>query len=120
MTKDELSQYLVKRYDKLYGDQSSWRTLWQELADYVHTRKSGNITGQVSPGTKRTDKLYDSTAEYANGLLAASMNGALTSNSVKWFALRVKGVQENKAITDWLEDCSAKMYRAIHFGGTIF
>lgn len=113
MTKDELSLYIIKRYDRWYDDQSNWRTLWQELADYVHTRKSGNITGKTSPGIKRTENLYDSTAEYANGLLAASMNGALTSSSVKWFSLRVKGIRETKEITDWLEDCSNKMYRAL-------
>lgn len=112
MTNDEFAQYVVKRHIRLYDDQSNWRTNWQELADYEHPRKATNIAGYTTPGIKLTDKLYDSTAIHANELLAASMNGALTSSSVKWFNLRVRGLETDKATTDWLEDCANRMYRA--------
>lgn len=113
MTRDEIGSYVLKRYDKLYSDQANWRSLWQDLADFIHPRKSSGILNQRSPGVSQTDRLFDSTAIHANELLAASMNSAITSSAAKWFGLKVRGMENpDKAVTDWLEDCAEKMYRA--------
>lgn len=111
---DDVVSRVVKRYDKLYEEQATWRSSWQELADYVHPRKS-NITEKTNPGGKQTDKLFDSTAIHSNELLAASMNSALTPSFAKWFSLKVRPeeLMLDAAVRLWLEEVSLRIAMAL-------
>lgn len=105
---------LLKRWERLASDRRVWETLWQDLAEFVLPRKS-NITISRTPGRKQTERLFDSTAIHANELLAASMQGALTSSSVKWFRLRMRQPELNQVrdVQLWLEDSADRMYAAL-------
>jgi hypothetical protein len=104
---------ILKRYDRLYEQQQVDRAVWQELAEYILPRKS-NITTKRTPGAKQTTRLYDSTAVRANELLAASMQGALTSAAVKWFRLKLRQqeLNEDPEVAAWLDACTDRMYLA--------
>ena len=111
---EDIAKMVIGRYDKLYADQANWRSLWQDLADFIHPRKSSSIISQGSPGGSQTERLFDSTAIHANELLAASMSSALTSGATKWFSLKIRGLDnEDKEVSEWLEMCSTRMYKAI-------
>ena len=104
---------LLGQYDRLYTAQNNWREIWQELADYIIPRKTG-FTSKVTPGTKTTTKLFDSAAIHANELLAASMNGTLTSQSIQWYNLAIGGLdlEKDNEANKWLELCAREMTRA--------
>lgn len=105
---------LVKRADRLAEKRVLWEPLWRDLALYILPRKSNILLGK-QPGSKQTEKLFDSTAIHANEVLAASIQGALTNPIVRWFALRMReaGLNETKEIADWLDECSVRIFLAI-------
>ena len=107
----ETFDYIRKRLDKLEADRGTWESHWQEILDYVMPRKA-EITFLRSRGEKRTEVLFDSTAITANNLLAASLQGTLTSPSLPWFSLKLRDDDANKIrdVQIWLEDTARRMY----------
>lgn len=93
----------------------TWEDHWQEILDYVMPRKADVITMRTK-GEKRTEILFDSTAIQASTLLAASLQGTLTSPSLPWFSikLRDKELNENEDVARFLEDTARRMYDAFN------
>lgn len=106
---------LMKRWDRLVTEHQMWCDMWQQLADYIHPRRSQFFVVR-SQGARQTEKLFDSTAIDANDRLANTMNGTLTSRSIKWFGLKVRdeSLNENQAVQEWLEESSKRMFRAFN------
>jgi len=104
-------EYIKKRVDALASDRGTWEVNWQEILDYVMPRKADVVTLRTK-GEKRTEVLFDSTAITANNLLAASLQGTLTSPSLPWFSIKLRDEQlnENRAVQLWLEDTARRMY----------
>lgn len=111
---DSKAERALRRADDLFTGQRLWLPAWQELSDFIQPRKA-NIQVQRSPGQSLTDRLFDSTAIHANELLAASMQGALTSDAFRWFGLRLRGVELEKdhQVAVDLEWCAQDMYDAL-------
>ena len=86
-TIDEQAVILLKRFSSLQSQRQTWESHWQEIADFVVPRKA-DVTKKRSPGDKRTELVFDSTAIHAAELLSASLHGMLTNMSTKWFSLR--------------------------------
>jgi hypothetical protein len=108
-------EQILKRLAKLESSKQIWSEHWQEILDYVMPRKA-EVTTQYARGAKRTSKLYDSTAIHSNTLLAASLQGTLTSASLPWFHLKVMDENLNlrRDVSVWLEDCRNRMYKAFN------
>lgn len=100
----------IRRYNELLTPWRVWAVEYQELADFILPRKS-SIQVRKIPGTKRTQKLFDSTAVRAAEMLASSIHGTLTSSSLRWFYLEVDD-QELAADQDvqiWLYNVTNRM-----------
>ena len=108
-------EQILKRLGRLESAKQTWEVHWQEILDYVMPRKA-EVTVQYAKGAKRTEKLYDSSAIHANTLLAASLQGTLTSASLPWFHLRVRdeNLNQSREVQVWLEDCRNRMYKAFN------
>jgi len=108
-------EQILKRLERLESGKQTWEIHWQEILDYVMPRKA-EVTVQYAKGSKRTEKLYDSSAIHANTLLAASLQGTLTSASLPWFHLRVRdeSLNQSREVQVWLEDCRNRMYKAFN------
>ena len=100
-------EYIKKRCANLESVRQTWEDHWQEILDYVMPRKA-DVTFVRSRGEKRTEVLYDSTAITANNLLAASLQGTLTSASLPWFHLKLRDTEtnQNRDIQLWLAESS--------------
>lgn len=109
----QADEYL-ERWEQHRNHRRYWEPVWQELAEFIQPRKS-NITYTRTPGRQQTERLFDSTAIHANEMLAASMQGALTSSATRWFSLRIRGVELDKdhAVALLLEQCASEMYDTI-------
>ena len=105
-------EYIKKRLGSMEESRGTWETHWQEILDYVMPRKADVITLRTTKGEKRTEVLYDSTAITANNLLAASLQGTLTSPSLAWFSIKLRDEQlnQNREVSLWLEDTAKRMY----------
>jgi len=104
-------EYIKKRLDRLGQERGTWEVNWQEILDYVMPRKADVVTLRTR-GEKRTEVLFDSTAITANNLLAASLQGTLTSPSLPWFSIKLRDeeLNENRDVQLWLEDTARRMY----------
>lgn len=108
-------EQILKRLGKLESSKNTWIDHWQEILDYVMPRKA-EVSVKYAKGSKRTEKLFDSSAIHANTLLAASLQGTLTSASLPWFHLRVRdeNLNQDREVSVWLEDCRNRMYKAFN------
>lgn len=73
----------------------NWDTFWQEVAERCLTDQADfNVTR--SPGTRRTQRVYDSTTAMAINRSASAIVGLITPKSERWHSLRT----DNDAIND--------------------
>src|SRR5215472_9366991 len=93
---EDTVDYNLRRFQYLLDIQKLWAVEWQELADYVLPRKN-SILVRRTPGAKRTQKVFDSTAIRATELLAASMHGTLTPSWLRWFYIETDDDDPAKA-----------------------
>ena len=109
----KLAQQLKSNLSRLMEKRSTWESHWQECADYMQPRKA-EITKERARGDKRNIQIFDATAIHALELLAASLQGMLTSSANRWFAMRYKEalLNESDEAKEWLEDATDKMYLA--------
>ena len=91
---DEQAVVLLKRLDTLAAQRKTWENHWQEIGDYIVPRKA-DITLSRTPGDKRMEKVFDSTAIHAAELLSASLHGMLTNPSTRWFDLQYQDLDLN-------------------------
>lgn len=100
----------IRRYNDLLVPWRIWSAEYQELADYVLPRKNSIQVRRV-PGTKRTQKLFDSTAVRASEMLASSMHGSLTSSHLRWFYLETDDQDLNQVdeVRVWLHQVTDRM-----------
>lgn len=105
---------IFRRLKSLEVTHTQWRPVWQELSDYIIPRKNDIYMSQ-SVGKRRTEQLFDSTAVHANEILASSMAGSLTNQSMKWFTLKMRDERLNDVynVNLWLQDCVDRMNAAL-------
>ena len=108
-----LARELKSNLSRLMEQRSTWESHWQECADFMQPRKA-EITRERARGDKRNIQIFDATAIHALELLAASLQGMLTSSANRWFAMRYKEalLNESDEAKEWLEDATDKMYLA--------
>ena len=116
MAQEYTGRELIERYESLRNNRRTWEDHWQELADHLIPRKA-TITTVRTPGTKAHTKRFASEPMHALDVLAANLQGTLTSRSFRWFDLQIANNDElNKvpAIRQWLQESSKRMWNAIN------
>ena len=96
-----LIKKLEQRRKQLYDEQSTWRSWWSEVSDYIlpdHGRYLDGDENKDNDGDKRHQKIIDSTATDAMDILASGMQSGLTSPARPWFRL----VTPDPALLDYL------------------
>jgi len=99
---------LLQRYESAKKHRDVWNTNWEECYDYALPQRSG-FYGDLSPGGKRTTRIYDATAMDAADGLAASLLGNLTPSWSQWFGLKPGSEvseEEAKSLSPALEKAS--------------
>ena len=124
---------LRQRYDGLKGssERSNYEAHCQDIAQVVSPRKI-DFVGNVTPGDKRMQRVYDPTGIHANELLAAGLHGLATNPATKWFSLRMVGqkiqnqegesidVNEDEHVLEYLSDVEELMWQRLYQPGTNF
>lgn len=108
------AQEKIAQYEDSKQTRSGFEPTWQELGTFVQPKRS-DILFKRSPGQSQTERLFDATAVLANDILAASMQGSLTSNAVRFFGLGVRNLELDKKhqLRLDLDACASEMYSAI-------
>lgn len=104
---------VVQRFKRAKDRRSTWESHWQECYDYALPQR-GDVIRALTPGAKRTDKLFDGTAPDAVDQLAASLLAQMTPPWTRWFGFRPGtdyGESDRDAASAALEAVAATLQR---------
>ena len=95
----EKAREVVQRHERLAGDRVNWESHWQEIAERVLPRMSREFQslGVRTPGEKRTELMFDSTAALGLERFSSVLDSMITPQSSKWHRLRASVPSLNKA-----------------------
>lgn len=111
----DIGKTLAKRRETLRGPRENFDTIYEDVSKYIVPSRR-EILSRHTPGRRRTDSLFDSTAPDACALAAAAAHGSMTPETFKWFAPELDD-PELAAITgvdDWSYRVSDVMFRTIN------
>ena len=91
---------LLSRYRQAKARRGQWESLWQECADFA-LPSGGGLGRELSPGQRRTDRIFDGTAPDAVEQLAASLLSELTPPWSRWFGLAAGPAVTEAERTAW-------------------
>jgi len=78
---------ILSWYDQLRAQYATFFNTAQEVVDYMQPEHRG-ITVDNTPGTRKSEKIFDSTAPNSVFLLASFLSGALFPQDQEWFNVR--------------------------------
>ena len=108
---DDLARGVMAEWDRLNGERGTWLQHWQDVANYVCPDRA-DYTVLRSPGQKRMQYIYDSTAIQAHEQLTSGLHSLLTSPTLQWFGLRAEDetINADTNARIWLDDAAKRMY----------
>lgn len=101
---DARVQELKRRHERVRAGRSTWESHWREVADRVMPAH-GDFQGRVEPGSKRTEKIFDSTATTALPKFAAALESLMIPTTQKWHGVRLQDerLNERDDVKRWCE-----------------
>ncbi|CCO25008.1 portal protein [Maridesulfovibrio hydrothermalis] len=105
----------TSRLQTLRQERRSWEGHWQEISDYILPRKGIYDGQQPNDGRMKGGKIIDSTATRGLRILAAGLQGGLTSPARPWFRLGIsdRDITRHKSVREWISKVEKIMYRAL-------
>ncbi|HJW82444.1 MAG TPA: portal protein [Acidiferrobacterales bacterium] len=106
----------VAAFQMAAGERGTWDSHWEEIARMVLPSFSGSFTSNgesQTPGSKRTQHLYDSTAPIALPRFAAVMESMLTPRGTKWHRLAPvePALMKDRSVRLWLDEATDLLFR---------
>src|SRR5215510_9792158 len=77
---------LLARHAELVQQRTLYDHVWQDQLELM-LPGAADITHYRTPGSTRTDRLFDTTAILASQTLAANIMGAVTNQAITWATL---------------------------------
>lgn len=105
---------IISQFDKLRAERSNYELRWQEISDYVVPNRGDFVVTRPSGDNSQRVKVFDSTAEQANNLLASSLYGGLVNPSSKWFHLSIQTPLPRNltsSLPRWIEFVTDEMFK---------
>jgi len=100
----------IRVFGELKSARSTWESHWQEIGDRMYPRKA-DFTVERTPGEKRNQQVYDSTAIIAAETLASGLHGMLTNPATQWFQMAAEDTALNSVrdVQVWLKTVNRVM-----------
>lgn len=107
----DLARNILGEWDRLNADRANFLQHWQDVSNYVCPDRA-DYTVSRSPGQKRMQYIYDSTAIQSHEQLTSGLHSLLTSPTLQWFGLKAEdeAINKNTEARIWLDDASARTY----------
>jgi hypothetical protein len=103
----------LRRLERLRKDRSTFRDHWRDLADHFLPRHVRfEPTDRWRAGTKKNQKIINSTGTRALRILASGMMAGITSPARPWFRLKTASPIKNRVqrVRAWLEQVERTMF----------
>lgn len=101
---ESLRRRLQKRLAVLKNERNTWVEHWRELSENILPRRGRFASNERNKGTKRNDKIINSTPPRAVRTLSSGLHAGITSPARPWFRLSTvdPNVAEQGAVRQWL------------------
>lgn len=108
---DSPRQRVLRRWERLKQERSTWITHWRELSDQIQPRRSRFLQSDRNKGDRRNDKIINATPRRAARILASGMMAGVTSPARPWFRLTTPDPElaEFGAVREWLHVVEQRM-----------
>lgn len=103
---------LHSRYSSLLGARSSWDALWESLSELFLPFRWKQ--GDRRQGVKVNPRLMNSCGVLAARVLAAGLQGGMTSPARPWFKIGLKGNPDAGELNTWLDELTQRMHLVLH------
>lgn len=105
---------MLGQFEYLASKRGIWEQHWEEVARRVlpYYSTSFYAQGNMTPGVKRGQDQYDTTATTALFRFAAAMESMITPANGKWHKLRCSDpyLQKKRPVALWFEECNDLMF----------
>ncbi len=113
---DDLVDRQLREFEVATSDRGNFESQWEEVAQLVAPSFSGSFTSggeNQSPGAKRTQYVYDSTALISLPRFAAVMESMLTPRGSKWHSIEPEdpALMKDRATRVWMEEVTDLLFR---------
>ena len=110
----DIAAAVIKEFTPLEYQRGIWEQHWEEVARKVLPYYSTSFyrQGNMTPGVKRNQDQFDTTANAALWKFAAAMESMLTPANNKWHRLRHpdKGLMENRDVQEWFDQVNDALF----------
>ena len=105
------AKFLVESFEKKKQERTNFESHWQECLRYIIPRKQ-DVISERSPGDKRGNELFDSTAIRANSMLAGALHSMLTNPTTRFFELIMgdPALDEDEEVKAFLQEAGERMF----------
>jgi len=100
----ERAKHIIQQFEQAESERRTFDDLFQQVSDLVLPRRDFNTAR--TRGQKRHNKVFDSTAIWANERLAATLHAFLTNAATPWLSLKIKDDEELNSLNSvrrWLD-----------------
>ncbi|MBK7366136.1 MAG: phage head-tail adapter protein [Nitrosomonas sp.] len=112
----EIAAGIIKEFERLRGERGNFETHWKEIAERIWPNQK-NLFQQhgslSSPGEKRTQELYDSTAAIALNRFGSILDSLLTPRNQTWHRTMPsdKNLLKDRETKLWFEDLNRALFK---------
>ena len=111
----KVAQGVIQEFARLSGNRGVFESHWEECSRYVLPAYSGtfNANNLQTPGAKKTQYQYDTTAVTANVRFAAVMESMLTPRSSKWHRVvpSDRYLMKSRAVRLYFEEATDALFK---------
>lgn len=109
----ELAQEIAREQLRLQSERGLWETHCQQIAERCQPRLAG-FTATPTPGARRTDKMFDSTAALASENFAAALAGMTAPRGARYQGLQtgIPQLDDRPRVKLWFEQATDALFRA--------
>jgi hypothetical protein len=110
---DSRVEEIFRDFQQMEGDRGVWEEHWREIAERVLPRQNWFSASEKTPGEKRTEKIFDSTAGLALERFAAAMESMLTPRTMRWHKLAVNNsaLDQDAAVQRYLDQVTKTLFQ---------
>lgn len=109
------AENIIGQWNDLRGEQDNFRSLWDDIARYAYPQRIG-FSSEQTPGTRRTNDLFDGTMAQAVQQLAATSVSLTIPKDEQWGRAKPAdeklGKQED--VRAWFDEANERVHKAIY------
>jgi hypothetical protein len=108
---DSRADEIIRRQEHLSNQRVLFDSHWREIAERLLTREN-HFRVTRTPGDKRTELVFDSTATLALERFAAAMESMLTPRTQRWHKLRIEDpdLKDDPEVKDYLDEVTQTLF----------